>query len=220
VGTGLGVEHFLVNRLYYPDYFQLTAWDPQNEIFTPMGMTIEMGSPDQFANATTDTNQLDAYFEQAYQQGAIYHLMQHPRSVDWDAPYAEHHLDYISGRKDIWYASVGQLYLYQYLLDADYQTGTGGFTADAPLKKFQLLSNYPNPFNSTTTIPFIINQPGQVTLRIYDLNGRAITTLIKEFRQAGKYQAHWDPGNIASGVYSCYLQVGQATQTRQLIFLK
>jgi hypothetical protein len=74
---------------------------------------------------------------------------------------------------------------------------------------FILLQNYPNPFNPVTNIEFHIPQSGLVSVKIYDILGQEIATLIDQTLPAGQHQVRWDAGNISSGVYFYRLQVGK-----------
>jgi hypothetical protein len=85
--------------------------------------------------------------------------------------------------------------------------------------------NYPNPFNPTTTIPFTLASAGRVTLRIYDVRGALVATLIDERRDAGAHVARWDghtnAGAIApTGVYFARLGYAGRTETRKIALLK
>lgn len=68
--------------------------------------------------------------------------------------------------------------------------------AHAPLHS--LFQNYPNPFHATTTIAYTVEQPGPVTLTVYDVLGRRVRTLVDVDQPAGSYQVDWD-GRDASG---------------------
>ena len=67
--------------------------------------------------------------------------------------------------------------------------------------EFTLLQNYPNPFNPTTTISYGINRKGMVELKVYDLLGHEVATLVNEEKGAGHYQVTFDASNLTSGIY-------------------
>ncbi|MCD6161789.1 MAG: T9SS type A sorting domain-containing protein [candidate division Zixibacteria bacterium] len=92
-------------------------------------------------------------------------------------------------------------------------------TYPLPLQ-FSLSQNYPNPFNPTTTISFMLTHPQHATLKIYDLLGREIHTLIDEHRQAGQYTAVFDASDLVSGFYFYCLQVDDYTESKSMILLK
>jgi len=91
-------------------------------------------------------------------------------------------------------------------------------TQDA--SSFVLDQNYPNPFNPSTTIRFGIPQRSLVTLKIFDLLGRELQTLVSEELNAGIFDVEWDAGRFASGVYLYKLQAGEFVQTRKLLLLR
>ena len=86
---------------------------------------------------------------------------------------------------------------------------------------FELYQNYPNPFNPTTTIEFTIPADGRVVLKVYDILGREVSTLLDENRNAGEYQQIvLDASKLASGIYFYRLQSGRFTTTKKLVLLK
>ncbi len=86
--------------------------------------------------------------------------------------------------------------------------------------EFSLYQNYPNPFNPTTEIVFSVSVAVKATLRIYDMLGREIATLVDEVKSPGRYTVRWDAGKNASGVYFYRLIAGDFVQTRRLVFIK
>ena len=86
--------------------------------------------------------------------------------------------------------------------------------------RFVLNQNYPNPFNPTTTISWYSPLSGRQTLKIYDLLGNEITTLVNEFKPAGNYEVMFDGSNFPSGVYYYRLQSGKFTETKKLVLLR
>jgi polyhydroxybutyrate depolymerase len=89
-------------------------------------------------------------------------------------------------------------------------------------KVFALEQNYPNPFNPSTTIQFAIpvGTYGRTSLRVYDVLGREVATLVNEMKQPGTYTVQWDARGLASGVYICRLTVGEYVQTRKALLTK
>lgn len=83
-----------------------------------------------------------------------------------------------------------------------------------------LYDNYPNPFNPQTDIRYQISDIRFVTLRVYDLLGREVSTLVNETKYPGSYSVRWDAGNLATGVYLCRLTAGSFTQTRRMLLLR
>lgn len=94
-------------------------------------------------------------------------------------------------------------------------------TAGAAPKVFSLNQNYPNPFNPTTTIGFTLQVSGFTTLKIYDVIGREVATLVNENLKAGEFhQATFNASNLASGVYFAWLQSGKQVQLKKLLLMK
>jgi hypothetical protein len=86
--------------------------------------------------------------------------------------------------------------------------------------KLILLQNQPNPFNISTSIRYQIPYANNVTLSIYDINGRLRETLLNEYQKPGIYQVKWEGNNQASGIYFYQLRSGAQTQIRKLTFVK
>lgn len=86
-------------------------------------------------------------------------------------------------------------------------------------KSFSLSQNYPNPFNPSTSIKFDIPKSGIVTLKIYDILGKEIYSII-EFKSAGQYEFTFDASNYASGLYFYKLESGTFTETRKMVLIK
>ncbi len=85
---------------------------------------------------------------------------------------------------------------------------------------FSLSQNYPNPFNPETRIDFQLPVDGNVTLTIYNLLGREISTVINEARPAGFYSVKVDAGNLSSGIYFYTLKTSRYTETRKMVVAK
>jgi len=85
---------------------------------------------------------------------------------------------------------------------------------------FTLFSNYPNPFNASTTIEFSLTKTEHVTLSVYDLLGRKLATLTDDEKQAGSHSVTFDASDLSSGVYFYRLQAGDAVETRRMVLLK
>jgi len=85
---------------------------------------------------------------------------------------------------------------------------------------FRLHHNFPNPFNPATRITYEIAAENFTTLRIYDLSGREIQTLVNENQQPGKYQVDFQAGELSSGVYFCRLTSGENTKLIKMLLMK
>jgi serine protease len=86
--------------------------------------------------------------------------------------------------------------------------------------KFELAQNYPNPFNPSTTIKFSIPSESHVILKIYDMLGREVRTLLNDEKAPGTYSINFIAGNLPSGVYLYKLKAGNYTDTKKLVLIK
>ncbi len=86
--------------------------------------------------------------------------------------------------------------------------------------EFVLYQNYPNPFNPTTVIGYQLSVTGHVTLRVLDMLGREIVTLVNEEKQAGKYEVKFDGVGLSSGIYFYQLITSKTTKTMKLVLQK
>jgi hypothetical protein len=92
---------------------------------------------------------------------------------------------------------------------------------DSPLPADKsLLFNYPNPFNSSTTIIFSLPVPSGVRLDIYDIKGSLVESIIDDFKSSGIYRFEWSAGDLSSGTYFVRLITGDYSQTARIILLK
>jgi hypothetical protein len=92
-------------------------------------------------------------------------------------------------------------------------------------RKLELLSNYPNPFNSNTTIEFILPLPSKINIRVFDITGRLVRNLANETFNAGRGRVIWDSKNdqgqfVSSGIYFYKFENGDATITKPMTLLK
>jgi len=90
---------------------------------------------------------------------------------------------------------------------------------DVP-SEFKLMQNYPNPFNPSTRIEFIVPENGRATLKIYDVVGRELETLVSEQKKPGSYSVQWDASNHSSGMYFARLSSGGKSQVKKLMLQK
>jgi len=82
------------------------------------------------------------------------------------------------------------------------------------------LQNYPNPFNPTTTISYQIQNSGHVTIKVFDVLGRDVTTLVDEFKPAGRYTAQFDASRLASGIYFYSIKSSNYNAVKKMLLLK
>jgi hypothetical protein len=121
-------------------------------------------------------------------------------------------------------------------IGSDYQDVSGDFTiqqasTSAPAvdegrpRTFALQANYPNPFNASTTIGYLLDKKMDVRLIIYNIRGQMITTLVEEHQAAGSYHVRWDGQDVtgrpvASGIYLYSLQAGAMAEVRKMALLR
>jgi hypothetical protein len=86
--------------------------------------------------------------------------------------------------------------------------------------KYYLSQNYPNPFNPGTKITYSIAVLGKVILKIYDILGREVSTLVNEEKPAGKYEINFNASTLASGVYFYQVKAGSFVETKKMILIK
>ena len=85
---------------------------------------------------------------------------------------------------------------------------------------YSLLQNYPNPFNPTTVIQYGIPRSGNIELRVYDILGKEVTTLVNGLKQAGTYSVRFNGENLASGIYFYTLKAGDFVSTKKMLLVK
>ncbi|MBN2365364.1 MAG: T9SS type A sorting domain-containing protein [Calditrichaeota bacterium] len=89
-----------------------------------------------------------------------------------------------------------------------------------PVRYFVLKQNYPNPFNPNTTIEFDLPKTSKVSLKIFNIVGEEVATLVSDRLAAGSYSYNWDAANLASGVYLYRLQAGKYVQMRKMVLMR
>jgi hypothetical protein len=88
------------------------------------------------------------------------------------------------------------------------------------VKEYSLSQNYPNPFNPSTEINYSLAKSGNITLKIYNLLGSEVTTLVNGFMEAGKHSVKFDANDITSGIYFYTIKADNFTSTRKMILMK
>lgn len=116
------------------------------------------------------------------------------------------------------------------LTGQDYSDASGNFTINTTTGingylnhtgNFILFSAYPNPFNPATTIEFTLPRTSEATLKIFNILGEEVATLVSDRLSAGTYSYEWSrPAGIASGVYLYKLQAGDYVETRKMVLLR
>ena len=104
------------------------------------------------------------------------------------------------------------------------KTTDGGTTfleekSEIPIENI-LSQNYPNPFNPVTTIAYEIQQTAFVTLKVYDILGREVATLVNDEKSSGSYEIQFSAEELTSGIYFYQLKAGEYSETKKMILLK
>ena len=82
------------------------------------------------------------------------------------------------------------------------------------------ISNYPNPYNPTTTISYSIKEQGNVQITVYDALGRKVADLVNEIKQPGSYSALFNGSNLTSGIYFYTMKVNDFMETKKMLLTK
>ena len=85
---------------------------------------------------------------------------------------------------------------------------------------FYLSQNYPNPFNPSTNIDYSIPKSSKVSLKVYDILGKEVASLVDEFKETGTYTVTFDASNLAGGIYLCVISAGDFVQTKKMSLVK
>jgi len=85
---------------------------------------------------------------------------------------------------------------------------------------FSLKQNYPNPFNPSTVISYQLPVIGMVLLKVYDLLGREIATLVNEEKPAGEYEVEFNAARLPSGIYFYQLRTGNFSETKKMVLIR
>ena len=85
---------------------------------------------------------------------------------------------------------------------------------------FELSQNFPNPFNPSTKISWQSPFAGHQTLKVYDVLGNKVATLVNEYRDAGSYELDFNASSLSSGIYFYRLSAGSFVQTKKMLLIK
>ena len=111
-------------------------------------------------------------------------------------------------------------YTYKILSNVSSVEGSEGERVD----EYQLEQNYPNPFNPTTMIQYSVVNTGNVSLKVYDVLGNEVATLVNEEKQPGNYEVEFQSTvsnqQLASGIYFYQLRAGEFVQTKKMLLLR
>lgn len=212
----LGKSNILANRLYSDGDYGTSEWDNKNNLYKPFGMTIEFGNTTWESNASNNLDELNSYFDYAYKNNGVYHLISHPQTIEWDKPYAEGHLKYISQRKDVWYVSVGHMYLYKYLSEN---------ISDCKIQEqsknsFLITQEYLNKYNKETTLCFSLKEDSKVNIEFFDNNGRSLEKIIDEKYKKGSHSVKFNIRDYQTGDYKLRFRAGETIIVKKITILR
>jgi len=88
------------------------------------------------------------------------------------------------------------------------------------INSYNLVQNYPNPFNPTTTISYQLLKDGLVTIKVYDILGNEVKTLVNEQKEKGKHTTQFDAGSLASGMYLYQIRANDFVETKKMLLIK
>ena len=142
-------------------------------------------------------------------------------SSDWDYYFIETDgMIYEDSTFYMWYAGSSNPYLIKIgLATSPIEPVSVDHETTQPTE-FILEQNYPNPFNSATAIQYSVPQRSNVTLKVYDILGKQVTTLVNEEKEQGLYTVNFEANNLASGLYLYRIQAGSFIDTKKMILLK
>ncbi len=98
-------------------------------------------------------------------------------------------------------------------------TGVQTISSEIPTQ-FRLLQNYPNPFNPSTVISYQLSVSSFISLKVFDLLGREVSTLVNEKQNAGTYSVQFDGSNFSSGIYFYKFQTDNFSETKKMTLIK
>jgi|GEM_PF-1191842 len=126
----------------------------------------------------------------------------------YDIEFPDSRHGWLLSNNSIWYTTNGDLVV----------THTSDIN-NSP-SEFRLFQNYPNPFNPSTQINYEINSASYVQLKVFNILGSEITSLVSEFQKPGQYKVNYEPSNLSGGIYLIQLTAGTQVDVRKMIYLK
>ena len=114
-------------------------------------------------------------------------------------------------------ASIGTVF---YVDDLSFSGTATSVTDKSNLNRFKLEQNYPNPFNPSTTISYNITKPENVQIKVYNILGVEVASLVNEYQIAGEHSIKFNAENLSSGIYFYKLNAGSFSQIKKMTLLK
>ncbi len=111
-------------------------------------------------------------------------------------------------------------FLRAWCIQVTYQTLVGGIQTTEIPNYYSLAQNYPNPFNPSTSIKFSVPKPSNVLLKVYDILGKEVATLVNELRQPGFHTVDFDASQLASGIYFYRIEAGDYNAVKKMMLVK
>ena len=200
-----------------------------------LGVTIELDLMDewQIVNTESDSVRLEGLFEHFIGSGFDDVVFVSPGTVPHSRDGGDHeigdtlHFDAkgevvtddgstltIEGYESVTYANF-EAVIIDNPSSVELQDLRGGIPTE-----YRLFQNYPNPFNAETIIQFAVKNSCRVVLKVYNLQGKEIETLIDGFYSTGTYKAKWNDANLASGIYFYQIQMGGFQSVRKMVVLE
>ncbi len=208
-GCIISVAHQIIPEFEHGDIWQVSVWARQDNDLTRTSIYLKIfhttGGPTVLSVDTTSSNEwtqltiVDTLFLDESDSVAI---VLDPGSTGGPLP-GRSYFDLVTAEK------IGEI-----VVSVD-----DGFSQLHP-KNFKLFQNFPNPFNPTTTIEYSIPEASFVVLKIYDILGGEVASLVKENKSSGKHSVKFNASNLPSGIYFYRIVSGNFTATKKLILLK
>ena len=200
------------DTLPHPDFVYLMRLLLRNQslVDTARNVTLNVVPLDTFITCTNLSNSIGALLPGATQWTDYSFWL----SISASTPGGTYHPLKVEIYPNMNLAWTDTLMLYVYP-----PVGVEGEPPDIPLATM-LGQNYPNPFNPSTTIRYQLSTHSHVTLRVFDLLGRAVATLVEGIEPPGYKSVRWDASRVAGGVYFYRLNAGNFTSVKKLLMLK
>jgi len=137
----------------------------------------------------------------------------------WSGPWSNTNLENIRDKTFPYVIRATAGLLYWFAVETDLITDIEEFQSE-PLNSFILNQNFPNPFNPRTVISYQLPVSGDVTLKVFDVLGNEVATLVDEYKPVGKYEVEWNASNHSSGVYFYQIRAEKFVETKKMILMQ